>query len=199
MLQPLMPKGTAVWLIESTTLTFGQIAEFCGLHALEVQGIADGEVAIGIQGMDPIANGQLTREEIERCQNDPTAKLTIAERDLPQPSKRTKGPRYTPVAKRQDKPDGIAWLARHHPELKDSQIAKLIGTTKTTIQSIKDRSHWNSPNIQPRDPVLLGLCSQGELNVAVERARKAAAKAGQPLPAPVEFDENSEISLDSFE
>ena len=199
MAQPLMPKATAVWLVENTSLTFEQIAAFCELHTLEVQGIADDEVAVGIQGMDPIANGQLTREELDRCQNDPTAVLTPAKQDLPQPSKRTKGPRYTPVAKRQDKPDGIAWLLRHHPELKDSQIAKLIGTTKTTILAVKDRTHWNSPNIRPRDPVLLGLCSQSDLNVVVERARKAAERAGKPLPEPVEFDEKAEISLGTFD
>jgi hypothetical protein len=179
-----MPKATAVWLVDNTTLTFEQIAEFCGLHPLEVQGIADGEVAIGIQGQDPLTNHQLTKEELERCQGDPTARLKMAEQDLPQPAKRTKGPRYTPVAKRQDKPDGIAWLLRHHPELKDSQIAKLIGTTKNTIQSVRDRSHWNSPNIRPRDPVLLGLCNQGDLNQAVEKGRKAAEKAGITLPSP---------------
>jgi hypothetical protein len=194
-----MPKATAVWLVENTSLTFEQIAAFCELHTLEVQGIADDEVAVGIQGMDPIANGQLTREELERCQGDPTAVLTLAKQDLPQPSKRTKGPRYTPVAKRQDKPDGIAWLLRHHPELKDSQIAKLIGTTKTTILAVRERSHWNSPNIRPRDPVLLGLCSQSDLNAVVERARKAAEKAGKPIPEPVEFDEKSEISLGTFD
>ncbi len=198
MAQPLMPKATAVWLVENTSLTFEQIAEFCELHTLEVQGIADGEVAMGIQGMDPVINGQLTHEEIDRCQADPTARLELAKQDLPQPAKRTKGPRYTPVAKRQDKPDGIAWLARHHPELKDSQIAKLIGTTKNTIQSVRDRSHWNSPNIRPRDPVLLGLCGQGELNTAVERARKVAEKAGKPLPQPVEYDENIELPADSL-
>lgn len=184
MAQPLMPKATAVWLVDNTTLTFEQIAEFCGLHPLEVQGIADGEVAIGIQGLDPLTNHQLTKEELERCQADSTARLKMAEQDLPQPVKRTKGPRYTPVAKRQDKPDGIAWLVRHHPELKDSQIAKLIGTTKNTIQSVRDRSHWNSPNIRPRDPVLLGLCNQADLNQAVEKGRKAAEKAGITLPSP---------------
>ncbi len=199
MAQPLMPKATAVWLVENTSLTFEQIATFCELHTLEVQGIADDEVAVGIQGMDPIANGQLTREELDRCQTDPTAVLTPAKQDLPQPSKRTKGPRYTPVAKRQDKPDGIAWLLRHHPELRDSQIAKLIGTTKTTILAVKDRTHWNSPNIRPRDPVLLGLCSQSDLNAVVERARKAAERAGKPLPEPVEFDEKAEISLGTFD
>jgi hypothetical protein len=194
-----MPKATAVWLVENTSLTFEQIAAFCELHTLEVQGIADGEVAVGIQGMDPIANNQLTREELERCQNDPTAVLALAKQDLPQPAKRTKGPRYTPVAKRQDKPDGIAWLLRHHPELKESQIAKLIGTTKTTIQAVRERSHWNSPNIRPRDPVLLGLCSQSDLNAFVERARKAAEKAGKPIPEPVQFDEKAEISLGTFD
>ena len=192
MVQPLMPKATAVWLVENTTLTFNQIAEFCALHPLEVQGIADGEVAIGIQGIDPTTNGQLTREEIARCEADPKATLKMAKRELPQPQKRSKGPRYTPVAKRQDKPDGIAWLLRHHPELKDSQVAKLIGTTKNTIQAIRDRSHWNSPNIRPRDPVLLGLCNQGDLNAAVVKARRAAERAGITLPAPVEVEQAPE-------
>jgi hypothetical protein len=199
MTTPLMPKATAVWLVDNTSLSFDQIAAFCELHPLEVQGIADGEVAMGIQGMDPVVTGQLTRAEIDRCQADPTARLRRAEHDLPEPAKRTKGPRYTPVAKRQDKPDGIAWLLRHHPELKDSQIAKLIGTTKTTIQAVRDRSHWNSPNIRPRDPVLLGLCGQGELNAAVERARRAAERAGKPIPEPVQYDESQITpSLDTF-
>lgn len=187
--QPLMPKATAVWLVDNTSLSFEQIAEFCGLHPLEVQGIADEEVAIGIQGHDPIATGQLTREEIDRCQTDPSTRLKMATQNLPQPAKRTKGPRYTPVAKRQDKPDGIAWLLRHHPEIKDSQIAKLIGTTKNTIQAVRERTHWNSPNIRPRDPVLLGLCSQSELNLIVEKARKAAERAGREVPPPMEFEE----------
>jgi hypothetical protein len=176
MAQPLMPKATAVWLVDNTALTFEQIAAFCELHPLEVQGIADGEVAAGIQGMDPVANGQLTKEEIERCQNDPEARLKAVKHDLPQPQTRTKGPRYTPIAKRQDKPDGIAWILRNHPEVKDAQICKLIGTTKNTIQSIRERTHWNTPNIRPRDPVLLGLCSQSELNAAIERAQKALPK-----------------------
>lgn len=181
---PLMPKATAVWLIDNTTLSFEQIAEFCGLHPLEVQGIADGEVATGIQGLDPINNHELTREEIERCEGDTSARLRAAKTDLPQPKRRTKGPRYTPVAKRQDKPDAIAWLLRHHPELKDSQIVKLVGTTKNTIAAVRDRTHWNTPNIRPRDPVLLGLCNQTDLNAAVERARKAAEKAGIKIPEP---------------
>jgi len=188
MAAPLMPKATAVWLVDNTSLTFDQIADYCGLHRLEVQGIADGEVAIGIQGIDPIANSQLTRDEIERCEKDPSARLKMLKLDLPEPSKRTKGPRYTPVAKRQDKPDAIAWLLRHHPELKESQIAKLIGTTKTTIQAVNDRTHWNSPNIRPRDPVLLGLCAQSELNAAVDRARKRAERLGEPIPEPVQYE-----------
>jgi uncharacterized protein len=180
MAKPLMPKATAVWLIQNTTLTFDQISEFCGLHPLEVQGIADGEVAVGMVGLDPVTNGQLTQAEIERGEKDATARLQIAKRDIPMPATRTKGPRYTPVSKRQDKPDAIAWLLRHHPELPDSQIARLIGTTKPTIQAIRDRTHWNAQNIRPKDPVLLGLCSQTDLNVAVEKARKAAARRGQP-------------------
>jgi len=177
---PLMPKATAGWLIQNTTLTFDQISEFCGLHPLEVQGIADGEVAVGMVGLDPVTNGQLTQAEIERGEKDATARLQIAKRDIPMPATRTKGPRYTPVSKRQDKPDAIAWLLRHHPELPDSQIARLIGTTKPTIQAIRDRTHWNAQNIRPKDPVLLGLCSQTDLNAAVEKARKAAARRGQP-------------------
>ncbi len=192
---PLMPKATAVWLVDNTTLSFAQIAEFCGLHPLEVQGIADGEVAIGIQGQDPMTNAQLDKAELERCQKDPTARLKLAQDDLPQPAKRTKGPRYTPIAKRQDKPDGIAWLLRHHPELKDSQISKLIGTTKNTLTAVRDRSHWNSQNIRPRDPVLLGLCSQGELNLMVEKARRAAERAGKELPPPMEFEEPGKTAL----
>jgi hypothetical protein len=172
----LMPKATAVWLVENTTLNFEQIAEFCGLHALEVQGVADGEVAIGIVGLDPTLNGQLTREEIARCEADPEARLKMAKVDIPLPALRTKGPRYTPVAKRQDKPDAVAWLIRHHPELSDGQISKLIGTTKQTIAAVRDRSHWNFANLRPRDPVLLGLCSQTDLNAAVLRARKSMAK-----------------------
>ncbi len=194
----LMPKATAVWLVENTSLTFEQIADFCGLHTLEVQGIADGEVAVGIVGLDPIANGQLSREEIRRCEADPAARLQMARQEIPMPAPRAKGPRYTPVSKRQDKPDAIAWLLRHHPELSDAQISKLIGTTKTTIQAVRDRSHWNSPNLRPRDPVLLGLCTQSDLNATVAKARKAlgvktppkeeAKPEGQPAkPAPFDI------------
>ncbi len=141
--------------------------------------------------------GQQTdaRAEIERCEKDPSERLKMLKLDLPEPAKRTKGPRYTPVAKRQDKPDAIAWLLRHHPELKESQIAKLIGTTKNTIQAVGERTHWNSPNIRPRDPVLLGLCSQGELNVVIERARQQAAKSGQPIPQAAPYVETTDDPL----
>jgi hypothetical protein len=170
-----MPKATAVWLVENTSLTFDQIADFCGLHVLEVKGIADGDVAQGIKGLDPVASGQLSRAEIERCQKDPATRLMQAESKykLP-PIQPRKGPRYTPVSRRQDRPDAIAWLLRNHPELTDAQIAKLVGTTKPTIQSIKDRTHWNSANIKPVDPVTLGLTSQIELDAAVQKAARKA-------------------------
>ena len=171
MTTPLMPKATAVWLIDNTALTFDQIALFCGLHPLEVKGIANGDVAQGIKGMDPISSGQLTRSEIERCQEDPTTELQIADskRDIPagKPRKATK---YTPLSKRQERPDAIAWLVRNHAELRDSEISKLVGTTKPTIQSIRDRSHWNISNITPTDPVTLGLCTQIELDEIVAKA-----------------------------
>ena len=176
--QPLMPKATAVWLVENTSLSFEQIAEFCGLHELEIAAIADGEVAIGMVGLDPIANGQLTKEEIARCQADPNARLDYAEQNIPQPSARTKGPRYTPVTKRGDKPDAISWLLRNHPELSDAAVSRLIGTTKPTIAAVRDRTHWNSPNIKARHPVTLGLCTQAELDEAVEKA-SALAEAAQ--------------------
>jgi uncharacterized protein len=197
MAQLLMPKATAVWLVENTTLTFEQIAEFCGLHALEVQGIADGEVAQGMLGLDPTVNGQLSKEEIVRCEADKNERLRMLKATIPLPATRTKGPRYTPVAKRQDKPDAVAWLIRHHPELTDAQISKLIGTTKQTIAAVRDRSHWNFANLRPRDPVLLGLCTQSDLNAAVLKARKtiektAAAKEG---PSPSEEAAKPEEAL----
>ena len=167
---PLMPKATAVWLVENTSLSFDQIGEFCGLHALEVQAIADGEVAVQMVGLDPIANGQLTLEEIERCQKDPAARLQIAKQAHPIELVKRSGPRYTPIAKRQDKPDAIYWLLRNHPELTDADIMKLIGTTKATIAKIRDRAHWNSQNIKAVDPVTLGLCTQIELDFIVARA-----------------------------
>ena len=172
----LMPKATAVWLVDNTTLSFLQIGEFCNLHELEVQAIADGEVAIGIVGLDPVANGQLIKEEIERCEANPAERLKIAKSDIPQPVARQKGPRYTPVSKRADKPDAIAWLLRSQPDLSDAQIGRLIGTTKPTINAIRDRTHWNSSNLQPRSPVEVGLCSHQELHDAVVLAVQRAAK-----------------------
>lgn len=170
----LMPKATAVWLVDNTGLTFKQIAEFCQLHELEVKGIADGDVAMGIKGMDPVNSGQLSRDEIERAEKDPKHQLEILASKVEIPEVKTKrGPRYTPVSRRQDRPDAIAWLLRNHPEIPDSQVIKLVGTTKPTIGAIRERTHWNSANIQPRDPVALGLCSQIELDNAV---RKAAEK-----------------------
>lgn len=189
MTAPLMPKATAVWLVDNTALTFDQIGAFCGFHTLEVKAIADGEVAIGIIGMDPVMNSQLTAEEITRCENDTRAKLKTKKTDLPQPITRAKGPRYTPVSKRADKPDAISYMIKTHPQLMDSQVARLLGTTKDTIGKIRNKTHWNSSSIKPRNPVLLGLCKQLDLDAAIERAdrriereRKAAIKAGKPVP-----------------
>ncbi len=182
---PLMPKATAVWLVENTTLSFEQIADFCGMHPLEVQGVADGDVAGGVIGIDPVASGQLTRENLEEAQKDRDVKLVLLKGIATLQSKRTKGARYTPVAQRQDKPDAIAWILKNHPEFSDAQIAKLVGTTKSTIKSVKEKSHWNAQNIRPRDPVLLGLCSQTDLQTMIARA---AGKAG--ARPQVEADEN---------
>lgn len=179
---PLMPKATAVWLVDNTTLTFRQIADFCGMHELEVAGIADGEVAQGIKGFDPIANGQVTAEQVKRAEADPILRLTLLKRDLA-PAPKRKTPRYTPVSKRQDRPAAIAWLVRYHPELEDSAISKLVGTTKPTIQAIRTKAHWNSQNIQPVDPVALGLCKQLELDEAVRKAAEKKAKSAQPVPS----------------
>jgi hypothetical protein len=168
-----MPKATAVWLVEHTSLTFEQIAEFCGLHVLEVKGIADGDVAHGIKGMDPISSGQLTREEIQKAQQNPDYRLQLAKSKVVIPEVKTKRvPKYTPVSRRHDRPNAILWLLRYHPELKDSQIMRLVGTTKPTIESIRDRTHWNSSNLQPQDPVALGLCSQIDLDAEVRRAAR---------------------------
>ena len=193
---PLMPKATAVWLVDNSSLTFEQIAEFCGLHVLEVKGIADGDVANGIKGMDPISSGQLSREEIAKAEMNPSHRLKLSEPKVEVPEVKTKrGPRYTPVSRRQDRPNAILWLLKNHPELKDSQIMRLVGTTKPTIIAIRERSHWNSLNLQAQDPVTLGLCSQidldGEVKKAaarLERERKEAGiaeppKAGTLLPA----------------
>src|SRR5438128_7577138 len=170
---PLMPKATAVWLVENTSLSFDQIAELCHLHPLEVKPIADGDAAQGIKGLDPVLTGQLTREQIEQAESDAEFRLKLTEPKvrLPQP-KSKKGPRYTPVSRRQDRPNAILWLVRNHPELKDSQIMRLVGTTKSTIQAIRERTHWNASNLQPMDPVTLGLCSQIDLDLEVHRAAK---------------------------
>jgi uncharacterized protein len=199
---PLMPKATAVWLVENTALSFDQVAEFCKLHPLEVKAIADGDAAQGIKGLDPILTGQLTREEIAAAEADPNHRLHLADPKvrLPEP-KRKKGPRYTPVSRRQDRPNAILWLIRNHPELKDAQIMRLVGTTKSTIQAIRDRTHWNASNLTPMDPVTLGLCSQIDLDLEVQRAAKekpveaeadhgptllpaAATTEPQPVPEP---------------
>ena len=169
---PLMQKATAVWLVENTSLTFRQIATFCGLHELEISGIADGEVAQGIRGMDPISTNQLTREEIENCETNADRNLKLMINPAAKGEKKRRGPKYTPLSKRQDKPSAILWLVKFHPDLTDGQISKLVGTTKNTIQSIRQRSHWNINNIQPIDPVALGLCKQVELDIQVKRSSK---------------------------
>jgi hypothetical protein len=173
-----MAKATAVWLVDNTTLSFNQIAEFCGLHELEVQGIADGDVAQGVKGFDPIANNQLDPVEIERGEKDPTYKLKLKFNPAALGEEKRRGPRYTPLSKRQDRPAAIFWLVKFHPELTDGQIGKLVGTTKPTIQAIRDRTHWNIGNIQPIDPVALGLCKQSELDAAVQKAAKKKAAEG---------------------
>ena len=183
MSQPLMPHATAAWLVDNTALTFQQIADFCGLHVLEVQAIADDTAGVKLTGRDPVRAHELTMDEIQKGQNDPAYRMVMVKG--PEPVRRTKGPRYTPVSKRQDKPDGIAWLVRNHPEISDAALGKLIGTTRTTIEAIRDRSHWNIGNIVPKDPVTLGLCSQRELDALVT---KAAKKAGIEAPVDTRFD-----------
>ena len=166
---PLMRKATAVWLLDNTTLTFRQIASFCGLHELEVSGIADGEVASGIRGIDPIINSQLTAEEIKRCEADEQLNLQLFKNPAAVGEKKSRGPKYTPLSKRQDKPAAIAWLVKFHPEITDGQISKLIGTTKNTIKAIRERTHWNINNLTPTDPVILGLCKQIELQKILDK------------------------------
>ena len=181
--QPLMPKATAVWLVDNTGLSFDQIADFCKLHPLEVKAVADGDAAQGIKGLDPIQTGQLTREEIAKGEADPDYRLHLAPSKvrLPEAKRKTRGGRYTPVSRRQDRPNAILWLVRNHPELKDSQIMRLVGTTKSTIQAIRDRTHWNAANLTPMDPVTLGLCSQIDLDFEVQRSAKE-----KPLPTEAE-------------
>ncbi|MGQ4273495.1 DUF1013 domain-containing protein [Terrihabitans sp. B22-R8] len=197
---PLMPKATAVWLVDNTSLTFGQIADFCHLHELEVKAIADGDAAQGIRGIDPISGGQLTRDEVERGEANSAHRLKLLESKVKLPEvKRRKGPRYTPVSRRHDRPNAILWLIRNHPELKEAQIMRLVGTTKTTIQSIRDRTHWNTAQLSPMDPVTLGLCSQLDLDLEVTRSAKYAparpdvAEEGETL-LPTEITTASETS-----
>ena len=214
MAKPIMAKATAVWLVDNTTLTFKQVADFCELHELEVQGIADGDVATGVKGFDPISNNQLTRDEIEAAEKDPKHKLKLKFYSAAVGEEKRRGPRYTPLSKRQDRPASILWLVKFHPELADAQISKLVGTTKPTIQALRDRTHWNIANIQPIDPVALGLCKQSELDAAVKKANDKLAKEGggmsdderrklvtteQSLGAPVESKMPSAIEgLETF-
>ncbi len=193
MAQPLMPHATAAWLVDNSSLTFEQIAEFCGLHILEIQAIADDTAATKLTGRDPVRAGELTHEEIEKGQKDPDRKLQMWK--APEAVRRTKGPRYTPVSKRQDKPDGIAWIIKNHPNVSDGQIGKLIGTTRTTIAAIRDRTHWNMANITPKDPVTLGLTTQRELDAAVAKAAKAA---GQEAPTDLRFDIDREALIEQL-
>ena len=176
MAQPLMPKATAVWLVENTALTFEQISGYCGLHTLQIQAIADGEVAAGMQGLNPTLSGKLTKSEIERCEADSSARLKTSKPKIPLPKRKNKGARYTPISKRQDRPDAIAWLIKNYSELSDGQIGRLIGTTKQTINSVREKTHQNSQNIAPQSPIYLGLCSGEELEKAVIKARKKTDK-----------------------
>ena len=188
-----MPHATAAWLVDNSSLTFEQIAEFCGLHILEVQAIADDTAATKLTGRDPIRAGELTQEEIVKGQNDPDHKLQMHK--APEEIRRTKGPRYTPVSKRQDKPDGIYWIIKNHPEVTDGQIGKLIGTTRTTIAAIRDRTHWNMANMTPKDPVTLGLTTQRELDAAVAKAAKAA---GVAAPVDTRFEGDREALIEEL-
>lgn len=181
MAKPLMAKATAVWLVDNTTISFKQIADFVGMHELEVQGIADGDVATGVKGFDPVANNQLTQEDIEKAEKNALHKLNLKFNAAAVGEEKRRGPRYTPLSKRQDRPAAIYWLVKFHPELSDGQISKLVGTTKPTIQSIRDRSHWNISNIQPVDPVALGLTKQTELDMAVQKAAAKKAAAGEVM------------------
>lgn len=179
--KPIMAKATAVWLVDNTTLSFKQIGDFCGLHELEVQGIADGDVAVGVKGFDPIVNNQLTQEEIDQAQTDPARALKLKFNAAAVGEEKRRGPRYTPLSKRQDRPASILWLVKFHPELTDGQVSKLVGTTKPTIQAIRERTHWNINNIQPIDPVALGLCKQSELDAAVQKANAKKIAAGEVM------------------
>tara|TARA_B100001250_G_C19763252_1_gene773493 strand:+ start:76 stop:717 length:642 start_codon:yes stop_codon:yes gene_type:complete len=175
---PLMPKATAIWLVENTSLSFRQIANFCGMHELEIKGIADGEVGAGIKGLNPITNNQLTKEEIDRCSDDSDLELQIIKNEVSAKTEQSKKKKkYTPLSKRQDRPDAVYWLIRNHPELKDSQVARLVGSTKSTIDAIRNRTHWNMTNIRPQDPIGLGLCKQIELDEAIAKAERSMKRA----------------------
>lgn len=194
MAYPLMPKATAAWLVDNTALTFDQIAEFCGLHELEVQALADGEVNTGIMGTNPVLNGELTPEEIARCEKNVNAKLKMCKTDLPKPRARTKGPRYTPVTKRAEKPNAVAYLVKKYPELADVQVAKLVGSTKPTVDAIRNKTHPAIATLKPADPVSLGLCTADELERAVRKAQRRTerlAKASDAPAAPVVQQENN--------
>jgi uncharacterized protein len=207
--QLLMPKATAVWLVDNTGMTFDQIAFFCHLHPLEVRAIADGEAAQGIKGMDPVMTGQLTREEIARSEADANYRPKLSDPKVRIPESKRKGPRYTPLSKRQDRPNAILWLVRNHPELKDAQISRLVGTTKSTIEQIRNRTHWNSANLQPMDPVTLGLCSQIDLDLEVQRASRGTqpvaptgdtllpASMTESMPVEEKKEEEAEKELDA--
>jgi hypothetical protein len=181
MAKPIMARATAVWLVDNTTLTFKQVADFCEYHELEIQGIADGDVATGVKGFDPVANNQLTAEEIKKGEDNPLYKLKLKFNASAVGEEKRRGPRYTPLSKRQDRPASILWLVKFHPELTDGQISKLVGTTKPTIQALRERTHWNIANIQPIDPVALGLCKQSELDLAVQKAAAKSAKDGEVM------------------
>jgi hypothetical protein len=194
MTSPFMPKATAVWLIENTTLSFDQIAAFCEMHALEIQGIADGDVAIGVKGIDPVGLGQLTRDEIKRCEADPQLRLQL-EKSVARTIERNKtansrAMKYTPVARRENKPNAIAWLLKHCPEMLEKQIAKLVGSTTPTVASIKNRTHWNIINITAKDPVLLGICSQASLNEQWEKAKNELAQESIKQKTEKKLNEN---------
>ncbi len=192
----LMPKATAVWLVDNTALSFDQIAQFCTLHPLEVKAIADGESAQGIKGLDPVITGQLSRDEIAKGEADPNHKLKLSEPKVRVPESKRRGPRYTPLSKRQERPNAILWLVKNHPELKDAQVSRLVGTTKSTIEQIRNRTHWNMAGLVPQDPVTLGLCSQIDLDLEVQRASRgqpAAAPAGDTL-LPASFTESLDVS-----
>ena len=175
---PLMPKATAIWLVDNTSLSFRQIGDFCGMHELEIKGIADGEVGVGIKGLNPITSGQLTKDEIDRCADNEDESLKIIENEISEKTEQSKKKKkYTPLSKRQDRPDAVYWLIRNHPELKDSQVARLVGSTKNTIDAIRKRTHWNMANIRPQDPIGLGICRQVELDEALAKAERSMIRA----------------------